>query len=211
MIETSRLAQDVASTSEQQALAFRAARARAFAVVSLFIVALIVAITVFRPYIFFVPFALGQVPLVYVAQRVGLVGSLAAQLAVWGVASFLTGFVGSFGQLVALRFVLGLAESAFYATAMAYIAHWLPGKPLGEAVTLFATGGVGGSIIGGPSAGLILTYVSSAAGYAGWRWVFFAQAAPGLLLVPLLLCALPLSTSARRLDPNHHKCSPPAG
>lgn len=146
--------------------------------------------------IFFVPFALGQVPLVYVAQRVGLVGSLAAMLAVWGVASFLTGFVGSFGQLVALRFVLGLAESAFYATAMAYIAHWLPGKPLGEAVTLFATGGVGGSIIGGPSAGLILTYVTSAAGYAGWRWVFFAQALPGLLLVPLLLCALPSHASS---------------
>lgn len=80
--------------------------------------------------IFFVPYALAQVPIAYIASIVGVRRMLVIMFLGWSFCSAGTSLVQTSTQLVAMRFLLGLSESGFYPTVIAYLADWFPGKVL---------------------------------------------------------------------------------
>lgn len=55
-----------------------------------------------------------MIPAGWLAERYGAHKVLAAGIAIWSVATLLTGFVSSFPALIALRLLLGVGESATF-------------------------------------------------------------------------------------------------
>lgn len=106
--------------------------------------------------IFFVPFALCQLPISHAASFVGRRRALTGFLVVWSVVSASTALAQSASQLVALRFLLGLAESGFFPTALAYISVWFPGKASGQVAAIFMTGAGAGFSLSAANATVIL-------------------------------------------------------
>src|SRR5215510_7878551 len=62
---------------------------------------------------FFWSYALMQIPVGFVADRVNLRWLYAGAFALWSLAQGLTGFAGSVAVLIACRMVLGLGESIY--------------------------------------------------------------------------------------------------
>lgn len=127
--------------------------------------------------IFFLPFALAQVPAAHLALRVGARRFIVCVLLLWSVCSFATAFVRTPSSLVALRFALGLSESGFVTTVIVYLSAWFPGRAFGQASAIFMTGAAAGAALASPAASATLVAMDGALGLSGWRWVFIAQAA----------------------------------
>ncbi len=114
-------------------------------------------------------FYYGYVPFMpatgWLAERYGAPAVLAAGVALWSVATMLTGFAHSFTMLLALRVVLGIGESVSFPCATKLIANAVPVSRLGVANGVMAFGYLLGPAVGTFIGGhLMATF--------GWRMVF---------------------------------------
>ena len=129
---------------------------------------------------FTVALALAAIPVGYLADRFMRRTILSIGLAVWSLATLLTGVTRSFPQLFAARAVLGIGEATVVPVGTSLIADHFSSSTRGRAMAaILAAAGLGqavGAIVGG-AVGLQF----------GWRWAFYFAGAPGLLLVPLFL------------------------
>ena len=93
----------------------------------------------------------------------------------WGSISVLTGLVQNAWQLLAMRFLLGVAEGGIWPAILVSISNWFPAEECARANAFFMSslalaGGVS------PFTGWIV-------GAFGWRWVFVIEGLLSLLLV----------------------------
>ncbi len=110
----------------------------------------------------------------------------AAGIALWAVATLLTGFVGGLAALVVLRLLLGLGESIAFPGSSKIFAAEVPATSRGMANAMVAAALAFGPAVGTLSGGLILES-------QGWRAVFWIFGAVTLLwLVPWHFVAAPL-------------------
>lgn len=114
----------------------------------------------------------------WLADRVSVYRLMAWGLAIWALATLLTGFVTGFASLVALRLVLGLGECVAFPGGSKLIARHVPAAQRG-----FANAVLGAGLAFGPAAGTLAGGMILAA--YGWRPIFVAFGAITLLwLVP---------------------------
>jgi ACS family hexuronate transporter-like MFS transporter len=111
-------------------------------------------------------------------DRVGTRISFMIFVGVWTVASMLHAGARSAGQLMGLRFVLGIGEAGNWPGAAKAVAEWFPVRERAFAMSIFN----GGSTIGAVIAPPLITFV--ALNY-GWRKAFFIGAALSLVLMTL--------------------------
>jgi MFS family permease len=123
---------------------------------------------------FFYTYVLAMVPLGWVAERYGAHRVLGAGVAVWSVATMLTGFAGGFGSILALRLLLGLGESVGFPSSSKLVAAAVEPARLGGANGLMAFGYSVGPAVGTVAGGLIMTSF-------GWRASFVVFGALSLL------------------------------
>jgi putative MFS transporter len=116
----------------------------------------------------------------YVTDRVGRQLMYAIDLCVLIVASVLCAFVTELWQLVALRFLLGIAVGADYPIATAMMTEFLPRKWRGAGLALFVTAWSAGAVAAG-LVGLAFSGIEQ----DGWRWMLASAAVPGLITVLL--------------------------
>lgn len=112
---------------------------------------------------------------------------LAISVALWALATLLTGLAGSLAVLVVLRLVLGLGEAALFPATSKLIAAHVPAHRRGLANAVIAVGLALGPALGTLAGGMLLAS-------HGWRVVFFAFGAVTLAwTVPwlVLLTRLP--------------------
>ncbi|MGH3493414.1 MAG: MFS transporter [Sciscionella sp.] len=107
-----------------------------------------------------------------ITDRVGRKPMYTLDLLVLIVASVLSIFVTSAWQLIALRFVIGVAIAADYPIATALLSEWLPRKRRGQMFT---------SVIiiwyiGTALAYLVGYLITASAGAGGWRWMLGSSA-----------------------------------
>ena len=119
-------------------------------------------------YVLFMP-ATGWLAERYGAQRV-----LAAGIAVWSLATLLTGFAWSFATLLALRLMLGIGESVAFPCASKVLANAVDVARLGVANGILAFGYLLGPAVGTLLGGLLMAHY-------GWRPVFIIFGALSLL------------------------------
>lgn len=122
-------------------------------------------------------------PIAWLADRSNRRNIIAAGLAFWSLMTVATGYVSSMVQLAAARLLLGAGEAAALPPANSIIADLFPARRRPLALAIFGTANSIAFIALFPIAGWIAqTY--------GWRQMFIAMGAPGLLLAPLLLLSV---------------------
>ncbi len=110
----------------------------------------------------------------WLAERYGAKRVLAIGVAIWSIATLMTGFAGSFAALLALRILLGIGESVAFPCASKVLAHAVAVSRLGVANGILSFGYLLGPAVGTLLGGYLMTIF-------GWRPVFIVFGALSLV------------------------------
>ena len=138
---------------------------------------------------FFWTYVPGQVAAGWLAEKINPYRALALGLALWSIATVLTGLAAGFAMFVALRLLLGLGESVAFPCSSKLLAQHLPPHRLGLANGLIALGLSLGPAFGTFTGGMLMAEL-------GWRQVFILFGLVSLLwLWPWLVATRHLSAA----------------
>ena len=140
--------------------------------------------------LFFLGYALFEVPSNLMAVRYGSRAWLARIMITWGLLSAAMMFVATPMQFYVLRFLLGVAEAGFYPGVIYYFSRWFPACHRGRAVSRFYVASPLASVVLGAVSGWLLAR-DGQAGLQGWQWLFLAQGLPSVLAGLVVLRFLP--------------------
>ncbi|CAM5230372.1 MFS transporter OS=Streptomyces tendae OX=1932 GN=GUR47_05550 PE=4 SV=1 [Streptomyces tendae] len=124
--------------------------------------------------IFFIAYALFEVPSNMLMERFGAKVWLTRIMISWGVVATAMAFVDSVGMFYALRFLLGVAEAGFFPAVIYYFSRWLPDSHRGRATSVFLMGSGTATVVVGPVSGALLE-LHGLWGHSGWQWMFFVE------------------------------------
>jgi MFS family permease len=134
---------------------------------------------------FFWTYTPGQILSGWLAERINAYRTLALGLAIWSLATALSGIASGFVALIILRLVLGLGESAAFPCSSKLLAEHLPRHRLGAANGLIGVGLALGPAFGTYGGGTIMAHF-------GWRPVFI------LFGIASILWLIPWTIATRR-------------
>ena len=120
--------------------------------------------------LFFIGYALFEVPSNLLLQKVGARIWLTRIMFTWGIVATLMAFIQNETHFYILRFLLGVAEAGFFPGVIYYFTRWLPGVERGKAIAIFLSGSAVASLISGPLSGALLQIEGF--GLHGWQWMF---------------------------------------
>ncbi|GGL68977.1 MFS transporter [Streptomyces fumigatiscleroticus] len=124
--------------------------------------------------IFFIAYALFEVPSNILMERFGPKVWLTRIMISWGVVATAMAFVNSAGVFYALRFLLGVAEAGFFPAVIYYFSRWLPDSHRGRATSVFLMGSGTATVVVGPVSGALME-MHGIWGHSGWQWMFFVE------------------------------------
>jgi len=133
--------------------------------------------------VFFWSYTVMQIPAGMLVDRFGVKRPLAISFVLWCMVAAATSVANVFWELVALRLMLGVAESTLFPAGLAWLAKHVDERQRGLAAGIFVSGSKWGPAIASPLATwLILGY--------GWRTMFFLLGIGGLAwVIPWMLLA----------------------
>ena len=120
--------------------------------------------------LFFIGYALFEVPSNMLLQKVGARIWLTRIMFTWGIVATLMAFIQNETHFYILRFLLGVAEAGFFPGVIYYFTRWLPAAERGKAIAIFLSGSAVASLISGPLSGALLQIEGF--GFHGWQWMF---------------------------------------
>lgn len=123
--------------------------------------------------LFFVGYAIFEVPSNMMLQRFGARLWLTRITVVWGVVASLMAFARTENEFHLLRFALGAAEAGFFPGVIYYFTRWLPASERGKAIALFLSGSAVASILSGPLSGALMQ--APLLGLKGWRSMLLVE------------------------------------
>ncbi|KAM0701584.1 hypothetical protein Q7P35_010492 [Cladosporium inversicolor] len=136
--------------------------------------------------IFFVGYLIMQLPSNLLITRLPPSIYLSVAATVWGVVSTCNGAVQSFGQLIAVRLILGFVECPFFPGAIFLMSSWYTRAELTKRISWFYSGNALANMFGGLLAAGILGNLDGSMGIAGWRWLFIIE---GVITIGVAIAA----------------------
>ena len=130
--------------------------------------------------LFFIGYALFEVPSNMLLQRVGARVWLTRIMFTWGIVATCMAFVQNETQFYILRFLLGVAEAGFFPGVIYYFTRWLPAAERGKAIAIFLSGSAVASLISGPLAGALMQIQGM--NMHGWQWMLFIEGMASVVL-----------------------------
>src|SRR5215468_12050289 len=130
--------------------------------------------------VFYLAYVLFEIPGAIIVERWSARKWIARIMISWGIVTILTGFVHTATQFYVARFFLGLAEASFFPGMIVYLTHWFGARDRCRAIACFYTAIPAGLLIGSPLAGWLLGVHWWS--LTGWRWLFFLEGIPAILL-----------------------------
>jgi MFS family permease len=124
--------------------------------------------------VFFVGYALFEVPSNLLLHRVGAKLWMCRIMVTWGIVSAAMAFAHTATTFYILRFALGVAEAGFFPGIVYYLTRWFPQSARARALGVFYFGAPLAFIFGSPLSGLLLD-LHGALGLAGWQWLFLVE------------------------------------
>jgi MFS family permease len=124
--------------------------------------------------VFFVGYALLEVPSNLVMHRVGARAWMCRIMVSWGIVSAAPMFATGETSFYVLRFLLGVAEAGFFPGVIYYLTKWFPAGVRTRVIGLFYFGAPLAFIFGSPLSGLLLD-MHGAFGLKGWEWLFLVE------------------------------------
>jgi ACS family tartrate transporter-like MFS transporter len=131
--------------------------------------------------IFFVAYALFEVPSNLILARTGARVWIARIMISWGVVASAMMFVRSVESFYALRLLLGVAEAGFFPGIIYYLTYWYPARERARAYATFLAAIPLSGIVGSPISGALLE-LDGLYGLAGWQWLFLLEGLPSVLV-----------------------------
>ncbi|MFT4067762.1 MFS transporter [Paraburkholderia sp.] len=132
--------------------------------------------------LFFLPYALLEIPSNLWFERIGARLTLLRIMVLWGLTASATMFVRGPAQFFALRMLLGAFEAGFFPGVILYLSYWFPSRYRARTTSAFWVGSVAAGAVSGPLFGSIMTGLDGVAGLQGWQWVFLLAGAPACML-----------------------------
>jgi len=129
--------------------------------------------------LFFVGYAIFEVPSNMLLQRYGARAWLTRIMFTWGLVAACMAFVHSESSFYFMRFLLGVAEAGFFPGVVYYFTQWLPNHERGRAMAVFLSGSAIASILSGPITGALL--LIEGGGLHGWQWMFIIEGAASMV------------------------------
>jgi ACS family tartrate transporter-like MFS transporter len=127
--------------------------------------------------LFFIGYALCEVPSNLLLLRFGARGWLTRIMLTWGLLAAAMMFVRTPIEFNALRFLLGMAEAGFFPGVVYYLTLWFPARARARAVSRFYVALPLASVLMGAVAGWLLG-LGGKLGLSGWQWLFLLEGLP---------------------------------
>ncbi|KAI6041658.1 MFS general substrate transporter [Pisolithus marmoratus] len=123
--------------------------------------------------VFFISYGLFEFPANIILQFVRPSRWLSGIMFAWGIFMMSMGFAKTYAQLVAIRFLLGVAEAGFFPGVVFLLTMWYPRYKLMYRIALF-TGAAGAA---GAFSGLFAYGISfmNVGHLEGWSWIFIIE------------------------------------
>ena len=129
--------------------------------------------------LFFVGYAIFEVPSNILLHKVGARWWLARIMVSWGIVAACFVFVQGETSFYILRFLLGVTEAGFFPGVILFLTYWIPARHLSRARGYFYMGIALAGILGNPLSGGLLE-LNGVLGLRGIQWMFLVE---GLLAV----------------------------
>jgi len=129
--------------------------------------------------LFFVGYAIFEVPSNLLLHRVGAKWWLSRIMVTWGIVAAAFMFVQGPTSFYILRFLLGVMEAGFFPGVILFLTYWVPARHLSRARGYFYMGIALAGIFGNPLSGGLLE-LNGVFGLRGIQWMFLVE---GLLAV----------------------------
>lgn len=124
--------------------------------------------------LFFLGYFFFQIPGALYAAKKSAKKLIFCSLILWGVLAAATGMVSNVNGLIAIRFMLGVVESAVMPSMLVFLSRWFTKAERSRANTFL--------ILGNPAT---ILWMSILSGYlvdaVGWRWMFILEGLPALI------------------------------
>jgi ACS family tartrate transporter-like MFS transporter len=143
--------------------------------------------------IFFVGYALLEVPSNAGMYRYGARKWLARILISWGIFATAMALVTGETSFYVIRFLLGAAEAGFFPAILFYLTLWFPARQRVTVLGIFILAQPISNALGSPVSGLLLQ-MDGVLGLAGWQWLYIVEGLPAVvlgLLTPVLMTDRP--------------------
>ncbi|MGY0018327.1 MFS transporter [Streptomyces sp. cg35] len=140
--------------------------------------------------VFFLSYALLEVPSNMVLHRVGARAWIARIAVSWGLVSAAMMFVQGELSFYVLRFVLGAAEAGLYPALMYTVTLWFAQRHRVTVVGLVYTAPAAAVVLGAPAGGGLMR-LDGLAGLQGWQWMFLCEGLLTVAIGVLVWSALP--------------------
>jgi ACS family tartrate transporter-like MFS transporter len=139
--------------------------------------------------VFFLGYALFEVPSNLILARVGARRWIARIAITWGLVASAMMVVRTPAQFYALRVLLGIAEAGFFPGIIYYLSLWFPARERVAATARFMIAAPLAGIIGNAFGGWILGF-EGRLGLHGWQWLFLIEGVPSIVLGAAALLVL---------------------
>ena len=140
--------------------------------------------------IFFLSYALCEVPSNLLLVRFGARRWLARIMLTWGLLAMGMMLVRTAHEFYAMRFLLGVAEAGFFPGVVYYLTEWFPPEWRARVISRFYIALPLSSTVMGSLAGWLLG-LNGRLGLRGWQWLFLVEGLPPLVLSGLFFWLLP--------------------
>jgi MFS family permease len=139
--------------------------------------------------LFFVSYCLCEVPSNLLLYRVGATRWIARIMFTLGLCAAAMALVQGKTSFYGVRLALGAAEAGFYPGILFFLTLWFPSAYRARVLAIFIAAIPISGIIGAPLSGWLLSF-DGVASLHGWQWLYLIEAAPALLLAPLVVWRL---------------------
>ncbi|MCC8395901.1 MFS transporter [Paraburkholderia sp. MMS20-SJTR3] len=147
--------------------------------------------------IFFIGYALLEVPSNLIAHRVGPRRWIARIALTWGALSAAMMFVQGEASFYTIRVLLGIAEAGLFPALMYMVTLWFAPKDRSLVIGWIYTAPALALIIGNPIGGLLMQ-MDGIGGLHGWQWLFLLEGLPTIVVGAVLWFKLPEKPSDAR-------------
>jgi MFS family permease len=139
--------------------------------------------------LFFLTYCACEIPSNLLLYRFGATRWIARIMFSLGACAAAMAFVSGKPSFYAVRLLLGAAEAGFYPGILFFLTLWFPARYRARVLAVFIAAIPISGIIGAPLSGFLLS-LNGLAGLQGWQWLYLVEAAPALLLAPLVVWRL---------------------
>lgn len=132
--------------------------------------------------IFFIGYVLVEVPSNLALHRFGARRWLARIAVSWGIVVVAIGFAPNAPTLLALRFLLGVAEAGLFPGVILYLSRWFPESHRARVVAMFMLASPIAAAVGTPVGAWLIDVGDGLFGLAGWQFLMICSGLPAIVL-----------------------------